>query len=52
MTINVPVRKLVRARAEYMCEYCHSLEKVSAALFTTDDIIPQSFPRFRSNHRF
>jgi len=44
MTINDLVRKLVRARAEYMCEYCHSLEEASAALFAIEHIIPQSLP--------
>jgi 5-methylcytosine-specific restriction endonuclease McrA len=38
MTVNDATRKLVRERAKFLCEYCHSLEEASAA----DHIIPQS----------
>jgi 5-methylcytosine-specific restriction endonuclease McrA len=43
MTVNSTTRKLVRERAKYLCEYCHSSEEASAALFAIDHIIPQSF---------
>lgn len=39
MTID---RELIRKRANYLCEYCHSPEKISATRFTIDHIIPQS----------
>jgi hypothetical protein len=39
MSIN---RELIRKRANYLCEYCHSPEKISATRFTIDHIIPQS----------
>ncbi|AFZ60706.1 HNH endonuclease [Anabaena cylindrica FACHB-243] len=42
MTVNDATRKLVRERAKFLCEYCHSLEEASAALFAIDHIIPQS----------
>ena len=38
MTVNDSTRKLVRERAKYLCEYCHSLEEASAALFASDHI--------------
>jgi 5-methylcytosine-specific restriction endonuclease McrA len=44
MTINNTTRKLVRKRAKYLCEYCHSSEEAGAALFEIDHITPQSFP--------
>lgn len=44
MTVNDATRKLVRERAKLLCEYCHSLEEASAALFAIDHIIPQSLP--------
>jgi len=44
MTVNDVTRKLVRERAKFLCEYCHSLEEASAALFAIDHIIPQSLP--------
>ncbi len=44
MTVNETTRKLVRERAKFLCEYCHSLEEASAALFAIDHIIPQSLP--------
>lgn len=40
--INSQVRKFVRERANYLCEYCHSSEEASAAQFAIDHIIPQS----------
>ena len=42
MTVNDATRKLVRERAKFLCEYCHSLEEASASLFSIDHIIPQS----------
>lgn len=42
MTVNEVTRKLVRARAKYLCEYCHSSEEASAAQFSIDHILPQS----------
>ncbi len=42
MRVNDATRKLVRERAEYLCEYCHSSEEASAALFAIDHITPQS----------
>ncbi|MBD2346165.1 HNH endonuclease [Anabaena subtropica] len=42
MTINDVTKKLVRARAKFLCEYCHSSEEASAALFSIDHIMPQS----------
>jgi HNH endonuclease len=42
----VPISELtkqsVRKRANYLCEYCHSLEILSANRFTIDHIVPQS----------
>jgi hypothetical protein len=42
MPINDVTRQLVRERANYLCEYCHSLERLSANRFTIDHIIPRS----------
>ena len=42
MTINKVLRQLVRERAKFLCEYCHSPEWSSADLFTLEHIIPQS----------
>lgn len=44
MTVNETTKKLVRERAKFLCEYCHSLEEASAALFAIDHIITQSLP--------
>jgi 5-methylcytosine-specific restriction endonuclease McrA len=33
---------MVRARASYLCEYCHSPERLSANRFTVDHVIPRS----------
>ncbi len=40
--INNITRKKVRKRANYLCEYCHSSEEASAALFEIDHVMPQS----------
>lgn len=42
MTINELTRQLVRKRAGYLCEYCHSPEKISTSRFTIDHIQPRS----------
>lgn len=42
MTVNNITRQLVRERAKFLCEYCHSPEWSSADLFTLDHLIPQS----------
>lgn len=42
MTINATTRQLIRERAEFLCEYCHSAEEASTARFTLDHLIPQS----------
>jgi 5-methylcytosine-specific restriction endonuclease McrA len=42
MPISDATRQLVRERANYLCEYCHSLERLSANRFTIDHIIPRS----------
>ena len=35
MSINEAIRQAVRERAQYLCEYCHSSEEVSAAQFAS-----------------
>ncbi|MBD2205582.1 HNH endonuclease [Calothrix sp. FACHB-1219] len=42
MTVNDAIKKLVRQRAKFLCEYCHSSEEASTALFSIDHIVPQS----------
>ena len=42
MPIRRSIRQLVRERSHCLCEYCHSSEEGSTALFTFDHIIPQS----------
>ena len=42
MTIDKIIRQLVRERAKFLCEYCHSPEWSSADLFTLDHLLPQS----------
>ena len=36
------IRNQVRERANFLCEYCHSPEEASAALFEIDHILPRS----------
>lgn len=43
MTVNERTRQLVRPRAKYLCEYCHSPERSSSDTFTIDHLIPKSF---------
>jgi HNH endonuclease len=40
--INEATKQSVRERAKYLCEYCHSLELLSANRFTIDHIVPRS----------
>jgi hypothetical protein len=42
MAISRATRQWVRQRANFLCEYCHSSEEGSTALFTFDHITPQS----------
>ena len=42
MPINDSIKRLVRQRADCLCEYCHSLERLSANRFTIDHLIPRS----------
>jgi len=42
VAINQIKRLLVRKRAKYLCEYCHSPELSNATLFTLDHLVPQS----------
>jgi hypothetical protein len=42
MTLPSAIRQQVRARATYLCEYCHALEEASAAQFEIDHIHPRS----------
>jgi HNH endonuclease len=42
VTVNERTRQLVRQRAEYLCEYCHSPERSSSDTFTIDHLIPKS----------
>ncbi len=42
MSVNDAIKQLVRARAEYLCEYCHSPERLSANRFTVDHVLPRS----------
>lgn len=42
MTTDDTTKQLVRTRANYLCEYCHSPERISATRFTVDHILPIS----------
>ena len=42
MPINDEIKRAVRERANYLCEYCHSSERLSASRFTIDHITPRS----------
>lgn len=42
MSISDATKRAVRERANYLCEYCHSLERLSASRFTIDHITPKS----------
>ncbi|MBD2539523.1 HNH endonuclease [Coleofasciculus sp. FACHB-SPT36] len=42
MTISNKLQQLVRQRAKYLCEYCHSPEFLSTSLLTIEHLFPQS----------
>jgi 5-methylcytosine-specific restriction endonuclease McrA len=42
MPISDSIKQAFRERAKYLCEYCHSQERLSANRFTFDHIIPRS----------
>jgi 5-methylcytosine-specific restriction endonuclease McrA len=42
MPISDVAKQAIRKRASYLCEYCHSPERLSANRFTFDHIIPKS----------
>lgn len=42
MAIRESVRQQVRKRANFLCEYCHSPERLSANRFTIDHLMPTS----------
>jgi HNH endonuclease len=42
VTVSERTRQLVRQRAKYLCEYCHSPERSSSDTFTIDHLIPRS----------
>ena len=42
MSINDDIKRAVRERANYLCEYCHSSERLSASRFTVDHLVPRS----------
>jgi hypothetical protein len=42
MTISQLIKQAVRRRASYLCEYCHSPEKISTSRFTIEHLHPRS----------
>lgn len=42
MSIDDVAKQAVRQRANYLCEYCHSPERLSANRFTIDHLQPRS----------
>ncbi|MFZ4667406.1 MAG: HNH endonuclease, partial [Prochlorotrichaceae cyanobacterium] len=42
MLISNELKQAIRERAKYICEYCHSPERLSANRFTIDHLIPRS----------
>lgn len=42
MTISKTIRQQVRERANGLCEYCHSPERICTTRFTIDHILPRS----------
>jgi len=42
MAIRESVRQQIRERANFLCEYCHSSERLSANRFTIDHVMPKS----------
>ncbi|AFY61810.1 HNH endonuclease [Synechococcus sp. PCC 6312] len=46
MSINNELKQAIRQRANYLCEYCHSSERLSAGRFTIEHLIPKSLGGF------
>lgn len=46
MMIDDATKEIVRKRANYLCEYCHSPERISTTRFTVDNLIPKSIGGF------
>ena len=42
MPIRDELKQAIRERANYVCEYCHSPERLSANRFTVEHVIPKS----------
>lgn len=42
MSINDLLKQRIRRRANFLCEYCHSSEKISGIRFTIDHLQPRS----------
>ncbi len=42
MAVNHAVRQQIRERAGFVCEYCHSPERLSANRFTVEHLMPRS----------
>ena len=42
MSISNAVKQMVRERAQYLCEYCHSSERLGANRFTVEHVRPRS----------
>jgi hypothetical protein len=42
LAVSDITRRSVRERAGYLCEYCHSQERLAANRFTVDHVIPRS----------
>jgi len=42
MPFSDEIKQAIRARANYLCEYYHSPERLSANRFTTDRVVPKS----------
>ncbi|MEH1869922.1 MAG: HNH endonuclease signature motif containing protein [Nostoc sp.] len=42
MMIDDATKEILRRRANYLCEYCHSPERISTTRFTVDHLIPKS----------
>lgn len=40
--VSEQIRRVVRKRSKFLCEYCHSPEYLSPDRFTIDHIMPQS----------
>jgi HNH endonuclease len=42
MSISDEFKQIIRERAKYLCEYCHSPELLSANRFTIEHLVPRS----------